>query len=41
MLETLIETTREAEKYKYPPNDRLPDTTNPTNLFSYITSQKT
>lgn len=41
MLELLIETTKEAEKYKYPPNDRLPNITNPTSLFSHITSQKT
>lgn len=40
MLEPLIETTREAEKDKYPPNDRLPDNTNPTNLFSNIPSKK-
>lgn len=40
MLEPLIETTREAEKDKYPPNDRLPDSTNPTNLFSNIPSKK-
>lgn len=40
MLEPLIETTREAEKDKYPPNDRLPDSTNSTNLFSNIPSKK-
>lgn len=40
MLEPLIETMREAEKDKYPPNDRLPDSTNPTNLFSNIPGKK-
>jgi len=40
MLEPLIETTREEEKDKYSPNDRLPDSTNPTNLFSKIPRKK-
>lgn len=40
VLKPLTETTREAEKDKYLPNDRLPDSMNPTNLFSNIPSKK-
>lgn len=40
MLGPLTEITREVEKDKYPFNDRFHDSTNPTNLFSYIPRRK-
>lgn len=40
MLKPLIETAGETGKDKYSPNDRLPDSGSPTNLFSNITRMK-